>query len=135
MRNDKPHVRVVAAELERDGRYLITQRREHAVLPLLWEFPGGKVEDGEDDSAALRRELRERLGVGAEVGALALHVAHEYDHYVLDLMVYRAVITEGEPQPLSVRDLRWVSPADFGEYRFPGADQRTVDALLGRDLT
>ena len=70
MRNDKPHVRVVAAELERDGRYLITQRREHAVLPLLWEFPGGKVEDGEDDSAALRRELRERLGVGAEVGAL-----------------------------------------------------------------
>ena len=53
--DEKPHVRVVAAEIQRDGLYLITQRRESAVLPLLWEFPGGRVEEGEADAEALRR--------------------------------------------------------------------------------
>lgn len=128
----RPHIRVVAAEIERGGLYLITQRREHAVLPLLWEFPGGRVEPGEGDEEALRRELRERLGVEAAVGALLLHVAHEYDRYILDLMVYRVVLGGEEPRPLGVRDLRWVEPTAFGDYTFPGADQQTVDALLGR---
>jgi 8-oxo-dGTP diphosphatase len=128
--DEKPHVRVVAAEIQRDGLYLITQRRETAVLPLLWEFPGGRVEEGEADDAALRRELRGRLGVEVEVGALALHVAHEYDRYVLDLMVYRAALRSGEPQARTVRDLRWVRPEELTSFQFPGADQQTVDALL-----
>lgn len=130
MTDEKPHIRVVAAEIERDGHYLITQRREHAVLPLLWEFPGGKVEPGERDHEALVRELRERLGIEVAPGPLSLHVAHEYERYVLDLVVYHAKIVAGEPRPLRVRDVRWVSPADFVEYPFPGADQQTMDALL-----
>ena len=64
----KPHIRVVAAEIERDGRYLITQRRPVASLPLLWEFPGGKVEPGEPDASALARELLEKIGLEGEVG-------------------------------------------------------------------
>ena len=55
-------IRVVAAVVELEGRYLITQRRSTAVLPLLWEFPGGRVEDGETDAHALKREVRHRLG-------------------------------------------------------------------------
>ena len=128
--DEKPHVRGVAAEIQRDGLYLITQRRESAVLPLLWEFPGGRVEEGEADAEALRRELRGRLGVDVLVGDLALHVAHEYDRYVLDLMVYRAELRAGEPQARTVRDLRWVRPEELGNFQFPGADQQTVDALL-----
>ena len=62
-----PLIRLVAAVIEHDGRYLITQRRATAVLPGLWEFPGGRVEDGESDDEALRRELRERLGAEVEV--------------------------------------------------------------------
>ena len=57
-------IRVVAAVIEREGRYLITQRRPTAVLPLLWEFPGGRVEDSETDAAALKREVRHRLVQG-----------------------------------------------------------------------
>ena len=125
----RPHVRVVAAEVERDGRYLITQRRPEATLPLLWEFPGGRVEPGESDPDALRRELRHRLGVDAEVGDLSLHVAQEYDAYTLDLLVYKARLL-GEPRPVHVHDLRWVYPDEFDHYEFPGADQRTVDELL-----
>ena len=126
---DKPHIRVVAAEIERDGRFLISQRRAHATMPLLWEFPGGKVEPGETDPEALRRELMENLGIEAQVGELSLHVAHEYLHYTLDFLVYKAV-TAGEPRCLCVNDFRWVFPEEFDQYEFPGADQSTVDQLL-----
>ena len=64
-----PHLRVVAAVIARGERYLITQRRPTAVLAGLWEFPGGRVEEGETDAEALLREVRERVGVEVTVGA------------------------------------------------------------------
>ena len=128
--DDKPHVRVVAAEIEEDGKYLITQRNPHAVLPLLWEFPGGKVESGESDAAALARELFEKMNVHVKVGDLALAICHEYDKYTLDLLVYKAMIIEGEPKAAAVNDVRWVDAERLSDYKFPGADQQTVDALL-----
>lgn len=126
----KPHIRVVAAEIERDGRFLITQRRPAATMPLLWEFPGGRVEEGESDAQALARELYEEMGIRVEVGPRSLHLSHEYEDYTLDLVVYRAT-TPDEPQCLRVHDFRWVAPGEFDQYEFPGADQRTVDQLLG----
>ena len=80
--------RVVAAVISRDGRYLITQRRAHATLPLLWEFPGGRVEDAETDEAALVREVRERLGVDVHVGKEVRRVVHLRNsaHSVVKLM-------------------------------------------------
>jgi 8-oxo-dGTP diphosphatase len=126
----KPHIRVVAARIEHDGKFLITQRNPHAVLPLLWEFPGGRVEEGEADEAALVREIFENIGVALTVHELSMHVTHEYDRYFLDMLVYHGTIA-GEPSAKSVNDVRWVSAADFSAYQFPGADQQTVDALLG----
>jgi 8-oxo-dGTP diphosphatase len=125
----KPHIRVVAAEIERDGRYLITQRRPGASMPLLWEFPGGRVEPGEDDASALRRELREEMELDVEVGSLSLQVQHAYERYTIDLAVYKARALN-EPRALKVHDLRWVLPEDFDQYEFPKADQLTVDELL-----
>ena len=124
-----PHIRIVAAEIERGGAFLITQRRAEAALPLLWEFPGGRVQPGETDSEALRRSILARLGVDTQVGHRVLHVSHSYDGYTLDMVVYRCAVV-GEPQAVRVRDLAWVRPEDFGRYTFPGADQQTVDALL-----
>ena len=124
-----PHIRVVAAEIERDGRYLITQRRPEAALPLLWEFPGGRVQEGESDTDALRRTVRDRLDVGAQVGHRVLHVTHTYDRYALDMVVYRSALV-GTPRAARVNEFRWVRPDEFSQYRFPGADQLTVDALL-----
>ena len=93
----EPHrtIRVVAAVIEREGRYLITQRRPAAVLPLLWEFPGGRVEEGETDAAALKREVRHRLGVDIDVGQLISFVSHPYERYVVDLYLYECHITSG----------------------------------------
>ena len=124
-----PHIRIVAAEIERDGRYLITQRREEAALPMLWEFPGGRVQAAESDSDALRRAIRDRLDVGAQVGHRVLHVTHAYDAYALDMVVYRCALV-GTPRAARVNEFRWVRPDEFGQYQFPGADQQTVDALL-----
>ena len=85
-------IRVVAALVERGGRYLITQRRETAVLPLLWDFPGGRVEEGETDEAALAREVMERLGVSVNVGQLISFVNHPYEKYAVDLYLYECTL-------------------------------------------
>jgi len=126
------HVRVVAAVIPRDERYLITQRRPTAVLGGLWEFPGGKVEEEESESEALRREVRERVGVDVEVGACIARRTHDYDGYSVDLALYQASIQgSATPTPVRVADCRWVKSSEFEAYRFPAADQATMDLLLG----
>jgi 8-oxo-dGTP diphosphatase len=126
------HVRVVAAVIAHENRYLITQRRPTAVLGGLWEFPGGKVEEGESEEAALLREVRERVGVGVEVGACIARRSHSYDGYSVDLSLFQATIVgAGEPTPVRVADCRWVKSSEFENYRFPAADQATMDLLLG----
>ena len=128
----KKVIRVVAAVLERDGRYLITQRRESAVLPLQWEFPGGKVEAGENDEDALRRELSERLDADFEIGKKIGEKHHIYDGFEVILALYAAKLIPGRPMRAKrVRDFRWVASSEFGQYQFPDADQRTMDQLLG----
>ncbi len=126
----KKSIRVVSAAITSGGRYLITQRQEKAVLPLLWEFPGGKVEAGESDEAALIRELYERLGIQAKVCERISSTEREYEKYVVELHLYRCEITYGQPQPRNVRDLAWVCSSEFGEYRFTPADEASMDALL-----
>jgi 8-oxo-dGTP diphosphatase len=125
----RPAIRVVSAEVLEEGRYLITQRLHTASLPELWEFPGGRVREGESDQDALVRCLADRLGVRAEVGAPVLEVHHAYDHYDLVLTVYRARLA-APPRTLRVRALAWALPDELPLYDFPGADQRTVDLLL-----
>src|SRR3954464_5351718 len=108
-------IRVVAAVIEREGRYLITQRRPAAVLPLLWEFPGGKVEAAETDAAALKREVRRRLAVEIEAGQLISFVSHPYERYVVDLYLYECRITGGELAQLAVHAFKWVTSAEVDQ--------------------
>jgi len=122
---------VVAAVIERGGRYLITQRRPSAVLPLLWEFPGGRVEEGESDVSALSREVSFRLGVSVQAGKLMSFVSHPYEHYVVELYLYEARLVEGEPSTVNVHDFRWVASDDFDSYLFTPADEASMSKLLG----
>jgi 8-oxo-dGTP diphosphatase len=126
-------VRVVGAMIEdAEGRYLITQRPPKASLPLLWEFPGGRVEEGEPDAEALRRELREEMAIDVEVGEQAMHTHHEYPHYDIDFRVFRCRLLSQESaiQHLRVHDHRWVSLGEMSNYQFPDADARTLEQLL-----
>jgi 8-oxo-dGTP diphosphatase len=124
-------IRVVAAVIEKDGRYLITQRRPTAVLPLLWEFPGGRVEDGETDAAALKREVDFRLGVEIEPGKLISFVSHPYERYVVDLYLYQCSVSAGEPKAVNVTAFRWVLSKDFDQFAFTPADELSMGKLLG----
>lgn len=124
-------IRVVAAVIAQDGRYLVTQRRPTAVLPLLWEFPGGKVEPGESDLDALKREVEHRVGVAIEPGAQISSVNHAYEHYTVELHLYDCRISKGEPRAANVHQFRWVESDDFDQLPFTPADEASMTKLLG----
>lgn len=117
------------------GRYLITQRRPKASLPLLWEFPGGRVQEGETDEAALARELKEEMDIDVLVRELVMHTHHEYEHYDIDFRVFRCQLLSPERaiKHLRVHDHRWVTMSEIGQYKFPDADARTLEKLLDLD--
>jgi 8-oxo-dGTP diphosphatase len=119
--------------VEREGCYLITQRRPSAVLPLLWEFPGGRVEPGESDKEALCRELQERLGTEIEVGQLISYVSHRYDSYTVELYLYECELSGDAPRALAVNDIRWVRSEEFDTYEFTPADEASMAKLLGME--
>ena len=133
--SDEPRrtIRVVAAVVGHDGRYLITQRRPNAVLPLLWEFPGGRVEPGESDTEALRREMQERLGIDVSVGDLISYVTHPYEHYTVDLFLYDCRPARGTAEPVcrNVHEFRWVTSDEFDQFPFTPADEASMTKLLG----
>jgi 8-oxo-dGTP diphosphatase len=124
-------IRVVGAMIEEAGRYLITQRPPKATLPLLWEFPGGRVEPGETDQAALARELAEEMGIVVEVGDRVIHVEHAYEAYDIDFCVYRCRLVAGTPRHVRIHDHRWVRPDELDQYEFPPADEKSIALLLG----
>lgn len=124
-------IRVVTAEIRRDGCYLITQRLPTSTLPLLWEFPGGKVPDGHSSEEVLRSLLQDRIGARVDVGELVMEVVHEYDHYTVDMQVFRCEIpVDQQIEARKVHDVKWVAPHEFGHYTFPGADEATIAKLL-----
>jgi 8-oxo-dGTP diphosphatase len=127
-------IRVVAAVIQKNERYLITQRRKAAVLPLMWEFPGGKVEEGEADADALKREVLERLGVEIDVGQLISFVSHPYEHYTVDLHLYECKLKSETLQAKAVNDFKWVTSNEFDQYTFTPADEASMTKLLGVQL-
>ncbi len=121
-------VEVVAAVIERDGRYLITRRLQDTHLAGLWEFPGGKIWPGEPPEAALKRELREELGVEAEIGELLESVDWTYPEKRVRIFFFRVTI-QGDPRPLQGQEMLWIEAAELASHRFPEADAHLVGRL------
>jgi 8-oxo-dGTP diphosphatase len=122
--------KLVVAALVREGeRVLVSRRRADQPMPLLWEFPGGKVEPGEDPVLALAREVREELGCGVRVGRIHDVVFHAYEAFDLVMLVYACVITEGTPSAVQVAEIAWVEAV-----RLPTLDLLPADYPLARAL-
>jgi 8-oxo-dGTP diphosphatase len=127
-----PPIDVVAGVIRRDdGRLLITQRLPDDTLGGYWEFPGGKVDPGEELKAALQRELREELGVETEIGAEIHRIVHAYPDRDVRLYFFDARILRGQPRKIEVADLRWVTHAELLDYQFPEADLPLLRQLTG----
>jgi 8-oxo-dGTP diphosphatase len=124
-------VRVVAALITsgQGRRVLVQQRPVGKPRALLWEFPGGKVEPGESDAAALQREAREELGVQLDVGPQRFETCHVYPDLEVDLHVYEARVLAGAPKPLSGQVLREVPLKDLLTLQFCEADRPLVKVL------
>jgi 8-oxo-dGTP diphosphatase len=120
---------VLAAVVERDGRFLVTRRLDHGHLPGLWEFPGGKCEPGESHDACLARELMEELGVRATIGDEIIVIEHAYPDRTVRLHFRRTEIA-GEPQARLGQQMQWVARESLDTLEFPAADRALIDRLL-----
>jgi len=131
----KPILLVAAAALvDPDGRVLIAKRPPGKAMAGLWEFPGGKVQDGETPEAALIRELREEIGIDTRQSCLApiAFASHAYDEFHLLMPLYACRVWRGIARAREGQELAWARPARLGDYPMPPADMPLVAML--RDL-
>lgn len=127
---------VVAALIVKGGKILICQRTKHQTMPLKWEFPGGKIEEGEQPRDALRRELDEELGIEATIGDEVARMRHEYKSgNSVELRFYVVYEFRGELENRIFKDMQWVERKNLPSFDFLEADLKLVsDLAAGRTL-
>jgi mutator protein MutT len=122
-------IRVAAGLVFDGGRLLITQRPAEKHLGGLWEFPGGKLDDGESYPDCLRRELREELGVEVAVGSMLAAIEHAYPEKTVRIQFYRCSLTSGVPSAIECADLEWITADQLDQFVFPPADTGLLGEL------
>lgn len=111
------------------GAILITRRSDHVHQGGRWEFPGGKVEADETVAAALRRELREELGITVQAAKPWLRIPHDYPDKTVLLEVWWVTVWHGEPHGREGQPLRWALPMELTDFVFPAADEPIIARL------
>jgi 8-oxo-dGTP diphosphatase len=126
---------VVAALMVRGEEILCCQRTQYQALPLKWEFPGGKIEAGEDAPQALQRELEEELGIQAEIGPKIAQLQHHYQNgNAVELQFFVVERYEGETQNRIFREIRWVHRRELPTLDFLDADRELVRKIAAGEL-
>lgn len=121
---------VVAALIWNNDRFLACQRPAHKARGLLWEFVGGKVEPGESREEALIRECQEELGIRVKPLGIFMEVTHTYPDLTVHLILYNAVIAEGEIRLLEHNDAKWLLPEQIPQYDFCPADKEILERIM-----
>ncbi len=119
-------VEVVAALIWDKDKFLICQRPANKERGLLWEFVGGKVEQGETKAQALIRECREELAITVEPREVFMEVMHEYPDITVHLTLFNCTILQGQPRLLEHHDMKWITSAEIHNYEFCPADEEIL---------
>lgn len=123
-------IKVACGVIEDRGKVLVAQRSETMSMPLKWEFPGGKLHEGESAEDCLVRELYEELGVIAVVGRQLPPVFHRYVDFDIELLPFVCTLKEGEISLTEHRAIAWVAPCKLGELDWPEADIPVIASYL-----
>lgn len=126
----KKRINVVGAVLTQGTKILAAQRGEGMSLSGMWEFPGGKIEEGETPQEALRRELEEELLCSAEIGEKVETTEYEYDFGIVILTTFFGTIVDNEPTLTEHSEVRWVEAAELGDLPWAPADIPAVDRVV-----
>ena len=127
--------RVVAGLIVKDGKLLVCQRTRHQTMPLKWEFPGGKIEAGEQPRNALRRELEEELGILATIGDEVKRIQHEYPNGgMVELRFFIVREFKREIENRIFKDIQWADPKALPGFDFLEADETLVKDLAAGKL-
>ncbi len=124
-----PHYQVTAAIIVSDGKILITQRQHHDAFGGLWEFPGGKQEQGESLEQCLTREIFEELAVTIQIHEHLFSITHRYEKLKISLHFFLCSIEKGTPVCKEVQDWRWVDRSEFDNFSFTKADHKALVKL------
>ncbi len=125
----RPHKVIAVGVVFRGEDLLIDQRPETSMLGGLWEFPGGKIEEGETPAECVVREVKEEIGIEVEIDSELATIEHEYSHFKITLIAYICRYVSGEVQPLQCADVKWIRPDQLSEYAFPMANQKLFPPL------
>ena len=125
-------VEVVAALIWDKDKFLICQRPANKARALLWEFVGGKVEQGETKEQALIRECKEELNITLNVGDVFMEVVHEYPDILIRLTLFNCTVAQGTPKLLEHNDLKWIAPAEIPNFDFCPADKDILALIRQR---
>ncbi len=122
-------IEVGSGIIQKNGKYLVSQRPEGSHLGQVWEFPGGKREANETIEACVARKVRDELGVEVTVGRLWRVVERQYPERVVKLHFFLCQLASGTPRAIGCQRFRWIQPGEFGNFEFPPADLDIIQEL------
>ena len=126
----KKDIHVVGAVIIEEGKILCAQRGKNMSLPLLWEFPGGKIEKGESPNEALQREIKEEMLCEIEIGDQVEHTVYEYDFGIVNLTTFECKLIKGRPILTEHESIKWLDPQELPLLDWAPADIPTINKLV-----
>ena len=124
-----PHYNVAVGVIWKNNDILIAKRQLGGLLGGLWEFPGGKLSDSESAEECVIREIQEEVGINVEIKSFISTIKHQYSHFSISMDSFHCLYIDGDPQPKTSSEIKWISPLDIDKFPFPKANHKFINHI------